>query len=196
MYAIVCIRTLWDIILGQMRLLIITLTAFLISCSTTDEKKGLFDDLADKETVILFLSKYHVDSVPSDIGRLKNTKRLYITDDSVGWTIYPPVSALPQSTDSTPGKKLPTEITDLTGLKYLGLVHLNLESLPEDFNKLKNLDTLDLSMNKLVISNELKKLKELTGLKYLGLMGNSIDSADIKELKINNPSLTIKTWVE
>ena len=98
-------------------------------------KKGLFDDLADKETVILFLSKYHVDSVPSDIGRLKNTKRLYITDDSVGWTIYPPLSALPQSTNSTPGKKLPTEITELTGLKYLGLVHLNLESLPEDFNK-------------------------------------------------------------
>ena len=176
-----------------MRLLIIILTTFLISCSTTDNK-GLFDDLADKETVTLFLSKYQLDNVPSDIGRLKKAKRLYITADTLGWTIYPPLSAIPQPTDSTRGRKLPTEITDLTGLKYLGLVNLNIETLPDDFDKLENLDTLDLSMNRLVISNELKKLKELKGLKYLGLMGNAIDSADIRELKSSNPSLTIRTW--
>jgi Leucine-rich repeat (LRR) protein len=179
-----------------MRLLIIILTTFLISCSTTDKKKGLFDDLADKETVILFLSKYQLDSIPSDIGRLKNVKRLYITADSIGWTVYPPLSALPQPPDSTPGKQLPAEITELTSLKYLGLVHLNLKSLPNDFSKLKNLDSLDLSMNRLVISDELKKIKELKGLKFLGLMGNAIDSADIKELKNSNPSLTIQTWIE
>jgi hypothetical protein len=27
-------------------------------------------------------------------------------------------------------------------------------------------------------------------------MGNAIDSADIKELKNSNPSLTIQTWIE
>lgn len=179
-----------------MRLLTIILTTFLISCSTTDKEKGLFDDLADNETVILFLSEYNLDSVPNDIGRLKNAKRLYITADTLGWTVYPPLSSLPQPTDSTPGKKLPAEITKLTSLKYLGLVHLNLKSLPDEFDKLKNLDTLDLSMNKLVISNELKILKELKGLKYLGLMGNAVDSADIKQLKNSNPSLTIQTWFE
>jgi Leucine-rich repeat (LRR) protein len=145
---------------------------------------------------MIFLSKYQLESVPRDIDQLKNVKRLYITADTLGWTIYPPLSALPQPTGSSPGRHLPDEITELTSLKYLGLVHLNLESLPKDFGKLKNLDTLDLSMNRLVISNELKKLKELTGLKILGLMGNAIDSADIKELKRSNPNLTIKTWIE
>jgi Leucine-rich repeat (LRR) protein len=76
----------------------------------------------------------------------------------------------------------------------LGLVHLNLETLPKNFDKLKNLDSLDLSLNQLVISNELENLKGLKNLKFLGLMGNKVDTLDIKELKKNNPDLTIQTW--
>jgi Leucine-rich repeat (LRR) protein len=179
-----------------MRPLTILLTTFLISCSTTDRQRGLFDDLADKETVVLFLSKYDLDSIPSDIGRLKNAKRLYVTADSAGWTIYPPLSALPLPTDASLSRRLPDEITELTNLEYLGLVHLNLQSLPKDFSKLQNLDSLDLSMNRLIISNEIETLKKLKGLKYLALLGNAVDSADIEQLKDNNPGLTIKTWIE
>jgi Leucine-rich repeat (LRR) protein len=171
-------------------------TTLLISCSTTDKEKGLFDDLTEKETVVIYLSKYQLDSVPSEVGRLKKAKRLFITADSGGWTIYPPLSALPQPTNSSLGQNLPDEITELTNLKSLGLVHLNLTSLPRDFIRLKNLDSLDLSMNRLVISDEIPKLKELKGLKYLGLLGNKIDSTDIEELKRGNPKLTIQTWIE
>jgi hypothetical protein len=79
-----------------MRLLLLTImTVILVSCSTTDKKKYLFEDLTDEETVILFLSKYNLDSVPSEIGRLTKVKRLYIALDSGGFTIYPPLSGLP-----------------------------------------------------------------------------------------------------
>jgi len=143
---------------------IIILTIILLSCSTTAQKKELFKDLSGQENVILFLSKYHLDSVPSEIGQLKNTKRLYITTDTQGWTVYPPLSALPQSANALPGRQLPHELTELTNLKYLGLVHLNLTRLPDNFGNLKNLDSLDLSMNRLVSSSELQKLKQLKGI--------------------------------
>jgi len=137
-----------------------------------------------------------LDSVPNEIGQLKNAKRLYITTDTRGWTVYPSLGALPQSANALPSRQLPNELTELTNLKYLGLVHLNLIRLPDNFGNLENLDSLDLSMNRLVISNELKKFKQLKGLKFLRLVGNAIDSADIKELKSSNPSLVIQAWIE
>jgi Leucine-rich repeat (LRR) protein len=182
---------------GQMRLLIITLTTFLISCSTTDKKKGVFDDFADKETVVIYLSKYNLDSVPKDIGKLRTAKNLYITNDSTnGWTVYPPLSALQQITEVPPFRQLPSEITELTNLQNLGLVGLNLKGLPDNFDKLQKLDSLNLMMNKLTISKEVKKLKGLRNLKYLGLIGNKYDTADINELKKGNPKLFIDSGQE
>jgi len=46
-------------------------------------------------------------------------------------------------------------------------------------------------MNKLTISNEIKKLKRLRQLKYLGLLGNNITASDIIELKRSIPGITI-----
>jgi len=180
-----------------MRLLIILLTTILLSCSTTD-KGNLFDNLTDNETVVIYLRKYKLDHVPNEIGRLTSTKHLYITMDTVGWTIYPPLGSLPQPTDSGPGQsqKLPNEITKLTNLKTLSLVRLRLKQLPDNFDQLKNLDSLDLMMNRLVIKDEIQKLKGLTSLKYIQLFGNVVDSVDIVELRENNPGLVIKTWIE
>lgn len=181
----------------HMRLLVITLTTFLISCSATDKKKGRFDDLADKEKVAIYLSKYNLDSVPKDIGKLETAKKLYIANDSSnGWTVYPPLSALQKMTEEPPFRKLPTEITELTNLQNLSLVELNLIELPDNFDKLQKLDSLDLMMNKLTISKELKKLKGLRNLKYLGLFGNKYDTADINELKKANPRLFIDSGLE
>ena len=175
---------------------LIILTIIIAGCSTTNKEKQLFDNLTDKETVVLVLSKYDLDGVPSEIGRLTNTKRLYITADSGGYTIYPPLGTSSQPTRPTLNEKLPNEITKLTNLKYLGLVRLNLTVLPDDFGKLNSLDTLDLSLNRLTISNEIEKLKELKELKFLGLMGNLVDSTDIVKLKKENPNLKIQTWIE
>jgi Leucine-rich repeat (LRR) protein len=182
---------------GQMRLLIITLTIFSISCSTTDKKKGLFDDLTDKETVVIYLSKYNLDSVPKDIEKLGKAKNLYIANDGTnGWTVYPPLSALQQMTEIPPFRQLPIEITELTNLQNLGLVGLNLKGLPDNFDKLQKLESLNLMMNKLTISKELEKFKRLRNLKYLGLFGNKVDTADINELKRVNPNLTIESGLE
>jgi hypothetical protein len=182
---------------GQMRLLLITLTTFLISCTATDKNKGLFDNLADREKVVIYLSRYNLDSVPSDIAALKKVKTLYITKDSTtGWTIYPPLSALQQMTEVRPFRQLPNEFTDLVNLQNLGLVGLDLKQLPDNFDNFQNLDSLNLMMNKLTVSNEIKKLNGLKKLKYLGLFGNKVDTTDINELRRANPHLVIDSGLE
>ena len=174
-----------------MRLSIIILTTLIISCSTTNREKYLFDGLTDKEVVVIYLSNYNLDSVPREIGRLKKVQNLYITMDSTGWTIYPPLSALQQRAEAPPFRQLPDEITELIKLKTLGLVGLDLKTLPVNFGNLENLDSLNLALNKLTISNEVEKLNRLQNLKYLGLFGNRVDTVDIRELKRANPNLII-----
>jgi Leucine-rich repeat (LRR) protein len=173
------------------------LMTLIVSCSTRDNEQYLFDRLTKKETVVIYLGQYNMDSVPKEIGRLKNAKKLLITMDSTnGWAIYPPLSALQQRTETPPFRLLPDEITQLSNLKTLQLVGLNLKTLPDNFGKLENLDSLNLSLNKLTISNEIGKLKKLKKLKYLGLFGNKVDTVSIKELKKENPNLIIESGLE
>ena len=181
----------------RMRLLLIALTTFLMCCKATDKKKGLFDNLADREKVVIYLSRYNLDSIPSDIGKLRKAKSLYITIDSTGgWTVYPPLSVLQERTELPPFRQLPSQLTELTNLKKLGLVALNLKQLPDNFDNLQNLDSLNLSLNKLTISREITKMKNLKNLKHLGLWGNKVDTTDINELKKINPNLTIVSGLE
>ncbi|MBC6365869.1 hypothetical protein [Algoriphagus sp. AK58] len=175
-----------------MRLLLITLTVLVISCTTRDKENGLFDNLVDKETAVVYLGQYNLDSVPSEIGKLKKVMSLYITKDSTGgWAIYPSSSELEQMTEVPPFRQLPKELGELTNLQNLGLVGLDLKELPDNFGQLQNLDSLNLMMNKLTISEEIGKLKELKNLKYLALFGNKVDSTDVSELKKANPNLVI-----
>ncbi|GMQ26565.1 hypothetical protein Aoki45_32480 [Algoriphagus sp. oki45] len=175
-----------------MRILLPILTAILFACSPKDEREGLFGHLTEKESVEIYLSSYNLDSIPSDIGQLKKAKSLYITKDSTGqWEVYPPESTIQEMTDDPPFRYIPEELTELTQLQNLGLVGLDLAKLPTDFDRLQHLDTLNLMMNKLNISDELDKLKKLENLKYLVVFGNNVDSADIAELKRANPKLEI-----
>ena len=180
-----------------MRLFLLFVSTTIIGCSTTKTEKHIFQELEKSESVIIYMSKYNLDSIPREVGKLKNAINLYITiDSSGGWTIYPPLSALEQQVFSPPFKTLPIEITQLRNLRNLGLVGLNLNELPTGFGNLQNLDTLNLSINKLIISNELDKLKKLKKLKYLGLYGNKVDTADINVLKNTIPDLTIGSSFE
>jgi hypothetical protein len=73
-----------------MRVLLTTLIALAIGCTTTEKEKGLFDNFEDKETVVIYLSQYNLDSIPGEIGKLKKVRYLYITKDSTnGWAIFP-----------------------------------------------------------------------------------------------------------
>lgn len=175
-----------------MRHLLIALTVLVIGCTTTEKETELFDSFANKEIAVIYLSQFNLDSVPSEIGKLKKAKSLYITKDSTGgWAVYPPASELEQMTEVPPFRKLPNELGELTNLQNLGLVGLDLKELPDNFGQLQHLDSLNLAKNKLAISKEIGKLKELKSLKYLALFGNKVDSTDVNELKKANPNLVI-----
>lgn len=173
-----------------MKTLVSIVIFFFLSCQT--KKTNLFESLENETDVEIYLIKYRLDSVPSDIRLLKEVKRLYINSDTTKvWTIYPPLSARGTDNSKPPFRHLPEEITELTKLQSLTLVNLNLVTLPDSISKFKNLDTLILFMNKLTVANEIEKIKKLSNLKYLGILGNNITANDLIELKKSNPGLTI-----
>lgn len=179
-----------------MKPLLILISILFANCSSKKYDSNLFIDLAEKENVTIYLNEYKLDSIPAEIGRLTNAKRLYITSESSGWTVYPPLSAIKQPNKKPLIPYLPSEICELKQLKSLGLVNLDLISLPDNFSNLQNLDSIDLSFNNLTLSNEIPKLIQLKNLKYLRLLGNKIDSASIRELEKHNPKLSINLWIE
>lgn len=171
--------------------------SLLICCTIKNKNSKIFDGLIGKEDIVIVLSTYGLDSVPKEIGQLQNVKSLTIVkDSSKGWKIYPPLSALTRRVDVPPFTRLPDEILELKTLTTLSLVDLNIKALPDDFNKLENLETLDLTLNKLTISNEITKLNGLKKLKHLALFGNRVDSIDIQELKKENSNLEIESAYE
>ena len=108
-----------------------------------------------------------------------------------GWTIYPPLSAFEEYIDRPPFRYLPNEITGLTKLRDLTLRQLAIKTLPIEFDRLENLEKLDLSINKLTIKDEIDKLRNLKKLKQLTLFGNRVRKEDIVILKAANPALSI-----
>lgn len=136
------------------------------------EPNHMFKELENDKVVFIGLDKYGLDSIPSEIGKLKNVEELIIAQDSVmGWTIYPPASVMAQMVDLPPYRTIPDELMELKSLKKLTLSGLKIRTLPADIDKLKNLEYLDLSMNKLDIKNEILKLKSLPNLKVLSIGG-------------------------
>ena len=153
----------------------------------------IFKNLENKKVVYISLNKYELESVPKDIGHLKDVRELYISRDSMqGWSLYPPISAIDELVDSPPFKKLPEEFLTLQKLEKLTLHGLDISRLPKDFYKLRNLEYLDLSMNKLTITNEISKLKKLKKLKYLDLVGNRVEKIQIEKWQTENPNIEIK----
>lgn len=169
--------------------IIIIILFFGFSC----QPNHIFKDLEGKEHVFIALDKYGLDDIPKEIGKLKNVKELEVFIDSAdGWTIYPPLSAIDQWIYEPPFRKVPLELLDLNKLEKLTLHGLDIQTLPEELGRLYNLTYLDLSMNKLVISKEIIKLKRLKKLKYLQLFGNKINKIEIEEWKTENPNIEIK----
>ena len=93
--------------------------------------------------------------------------------------------------DKPPFKEIPDELTQLKYLKKLNLPGLKIKSVPANFTELKNLEYLDISMNKLDIAKELPTLRSLPNLKVLSILGNRIDSIKINYWKVQNPEIEI-----
>ncbi|WP_289063751.1 hypothetical protein [uncultured Zobellia sp.] len=162
---------------------------FLISSCQSNH---IFKYLENKEKVFIALDEYGLDSIPKEIGELKKAKELEIFNDSLeGWTIYPPLSAMNQRNYTPPFRTLPKELLYLDGLKKLTLHGLDIKTLPDDMEKLKELEYLDLSMNKLNMINEIPKLKKLPKLKYVEIFGNRINMLEIERWRNENPDIKI-----
>ena len=152
------------------------LAIFLMSCNSST----LFSDLQKDESVTISLSEYGLTKVPREITQLENVQILTIRMNENEWVIYSPRSAWNQMVDSPPFETLPDEIATMSQLKELNLAGLNLKSLPNNFNQLKNLASLNLAMNKLDISSEIPKLQQLKKLTQLTIYGNKLDTTEIE----------------
>ena len=175
-----------------MKVLLVCFSIVFLGCQSKSDK-SVFDQLKGQKDIVISLKEFKLDSIPPAINVLQGVERLTILKDSaMSWVAYPPLSALGEQLklDST-SRLLPKEITELESLKSLSLFNLDLVSLPDDLYKLKNLDTLDLTLNKLVISQEIDKLKKLTHLKFLNVGGNRAKKDDIVRLQSAMPATKI-----
>ncbi len=152
--------------------------------------ESYFNDLANQERVQIVLKDYDLEQVPYQIQELQSATKLTIIPDR-GWKVYPPVSFFDVKQFSPPYRTLPDEITSLTKLKHLRVVDLDLNELPENFGKLENLETVDLSFNKLNVSTELSKLNLLPKLRQLNVVGNMVDTVELKNWKKGRQNLEI-----
>lgn len=173
------------------KLLTLLVTPLLI-CMSCQTKNNLFEAHKNDEVVEIVLSNYGLEEIPGEIGTLKNVKQLtLLKDSSKGWVIYPPMSAFSNRELTPPFYSLPKEITELQQLESLTIIGLNIHSLPENFEKLENLKQLNLSLNKLTLSNEVEKIVRLKKLKTLSLFGNKIDSAGLRFIKQERPDIQL-----
>jgi len=157
------------------------------------QEQNIFSNLYDKDSVVICLREYGLKELPKDIGQLTKAISLVVSPDPLkaGWTVYPPHSAFDELIDNPPFRFLPNEITSLTNLRELTLTQLAIKTLPAEFDRLEQLEELDLSINKLTIKDDIDKLKKLKKIKYLALFGNRVTKEDLALLKAANPTLYI-----
>ena len=126
-----------------------------------------------KNEAIITLDELESDKSLDFLRSKTNLTSLVIRKNSFeGWVVYPPVAWYQQIEFQEPFWELPEVVTTLINLKTLILLDLDIKTLPNAIVNLKNLEKLNLSTNKLELTNELKKLEKLSKLKHLILYGN------------------------
>ena len=96
---------------------IIFLTLMLIAAC---QQNNMFKDITQYDKVIIVLDEYKLDSIPKEIGVLKNAKELVISmNNNDSWTIYPPQSAMEYWVNSPPFTTIPDELLELGKLEKL-----------------------------------------------------------------------------
>lgn len=144
----------------------------------------------EKDTYVIQLSEYDQAILNTKLRKVRNAVALTITTSDSEWSIYPPCSGMKSLFENSPFNKLPSSIADLANLESLILVGLNLSELPNEFSELEKLRYLDLSFNKLNITNELEKF-EYISLDTLVITGNSYDTSKLESWKARNPTTSV-----
>lgn len=151
-----------------------------------------------QKTVVLILDELNTQDIPSDLSELRKVADLTISQSAIesGWSIYPPNSYFENRPLEPPFKTLPASIGQLKNLKSLKLMNMDLGELPMAISELTQLEYLDLSMNKLDMSKEIKKLETLPNLKYLRVWGNHFDEVVMLKFQEDHPGLKLDYKVE
>lgn len=153
---------------------IIVLTGCFGSCTHAPKSGTKSLDLHNRELT----------AIPDSIFQLKELEYLHLGNDVV---LYPPLSALKNWEPKIHANRienLPEEISTLHNLKVLNLSGTGLRSLPSGFEKLQQLDSLDLSFNPdLELRNIKNQLATLRSLHYLEIEGIKQDSGSLAELR-------------
>lgn len=163
---------------------------FLFSCS--QEQGEMFPAINQQDEVVLLLGKYGLEKVPPQINEFKDATYLNVINDTVpGWRAYPPFPSTFNGDPQPPFEYLPEEILELTQLRELHITDLNLRTLPENIYLLENLEYLNISFNKMIIADEIPKLKKLPNLHRVDMYINKIDTVAIQKWQKENPQLKI-----
>ncbi len=143
--------------------------------------------------VLLVLETLQTDAIPKEIGQLTNIVELEVVVSELGndWTIQPPMSFYENRELEPPYRKIPESIGNLNQLKSLRLMNLDIHQLPNTITKLKNLEYLNLSFNKLNLSEHLSKFKKLKNLKELHVIGNHFDEKTMQRFITELPNLKL-----
>jgi Leucine-rich repeat (LRR) protein len=154
---------------NRMRIIIIIATCYTLSgCA---ERQNIQRELK------VDLSGQRLKQVPDSV--YQNSAITYLDLGSNGVTIYPPLSAIIDTSKSNSISYLSEQIGQLTNLKTLILNANKLTTLPYSITKLKNLEVLDLSLNNdLDIVQQLDKLKQLPKLRILNIASVKLSEED------------------
>ena len=142
------------------------------------------------DTVVITLDEEESNEISIRISELSKTTELKIqkSKPKQDWVAHPPLSWYESRELKPPYWKIPESIGQLHHLKSLYLVNLDISELPNSFTQLQNLEFLDLSLNKLNLSNELPKIN----LKHLKVLGNHFDEVEIQQFKEEFPNVKIE----
>lgn len=143
--------------------------------------------------MVIYLDELSHQEIPEVLEELRGVNSLTIlrTKETKTWTVHPPLSWYETRELKEPFFTLPASIGELHALRSLHLANLDIRGLPESIVKLKNLQFLDISMNKLELTKELPKLSKLPNLKTLRVLGNHFDPNKMQEFQRQNPTIEV-----
>lgn len=155
------------------------------------EKKGI--DFS-KNRVLITLDELATKGIPDNLWTNETITELTIqkTRPKNEWSTRPPISWYEHLDFAPPYWVLSDKIGQLTELKSLILFEMDIQSLPDSIVELQKLEVLNLSFNKLEVSNELDKLKQLKSLQQLILYGNHYVESEMQVYKNMFPDLIIE----
>lgn len=145
----------------------------------------------------LSVRRNHLKDLPSDIVKLKNLKELHVGSMAISVKLQMSISRLTglKQLHMLSGKltKLLPDIGNMTSLEELTLNNNDIQDLPTEFSKLKNLKKLYISHNKNVSVNIIETIGKLQSLEELDMMSCNLtelhqDIGNLKNLWILNLS--------